>query len=333
MKTLRPVLFGILFFTFSLPALANRFEELRDRETEIDQLAAQSIDSDCSADHFYENVILKKGAIQDDGSLEAYLTQWSEAASRFHTQRLQLVLDKQEYFLNYVQFSIEGLAKDELRTLNESAWWWKLISWRQWSRIESGLKNAEALLSKWRETKHTLVSKTAIQEERRTRVYAFRDYFREVSQLLTTLGRPPLLAKSFSTPKLEAARILGGVILQNCFPNCFPQKPNTTPLTHEISSVMKYWAQREGVQVETRGKHYLEELVLDFRPSDEKRINLFLPAHRSTVPDSMAMANLRSAPLPRVCKPGQCSRKVPFKPTRGESGLYRGRSVERLGGT
>lgn len=303
-KNMRFLVLFVLCFTFSLQALANRYNDLLQGERRIQELAQQYADEGYSVEQFYNNIIQKLDHNEAlDPPAADYLNRWNLTHSRFHTQRLQLVLEKQEYFLRYVQASITVLAEREIQRLENSwSWWWNFFSWRKKSQIESCLRETKIYFNKWNVNKNTLVNENAKQEDRRNRLYAFREHFDAVFRLLRALGRSPQIQRSPSAPKWGVSKVLAGVVTRNYFPACFPQSPNCTPFTQHLNYFMRNWAEDKDIQMIVQGRENLTEdgIALNFGESGEKpsevsgkvRINLFLPAHRSTTLDAMAMAGL-----------------------------------------
>ena len=234
----------------------------------------------CLSDEFHEKIIKKLNdySVLNENDLN-YMKNWDMQISQFHKSRLDMIMRKQYIFLN----CMNNYINDNLHKLLQD---WEIpnCGMTQYDPIVyNQITEINTQFNKWMKHKNTFHG-NADPKKKANRVYSFGTYFKTITILLTTLGNPPKPPIPLSPPWNFTSLELLGTLYGGDYP-----KENQTPFTTKLSECLKLWAQKEGIVVNVQGKENLKYIYLN--DNQHNTVNLFLPSHRSPLPDAMVLGH------------------------------------------
>jgi len=235
---------------------------------------------DFLSNEFHERIIKKLNnySVLNETDLK-YMKNWNIQTSQFHKNRLDMIMRKQYIFLN----CMNNYINDNLHKLLQD---WEIpnCGMTQYDPIVyNQINEINTQFNKWMKHKNTFHGNVD-PKKKANRVYSFGTYFKTIATLLTTLGKPPKTPISMSPPWNFTSLELLGTLYGNNYP-----EENQTPFTTNLSKCLKLWAQNEGIVVNVQGKENLINIYLN--DNQHNTVNLFLPSHRSPIPDAMVMGH------------------------------------------
>jgi hypothetical protein len=138
--------------------------------------------------------------------------------------------------------------------------------------------------NQWTQHKNTFQDE---QKQKAKRIYAWSGYFKAVAALLRTIN-PHTVICSIKPMVPPCDRYFYELLTTHLKHDYTSVPPKTTPFNTHLTQFMRQWTQQEGITVKIEGKEYLE--AIDH--AHDSTINLFLPSHRSPIPDAMLMSHL-----------------------------------------
>ena len=140
--------------------------------------------------------------------------------------------------------------------------------------------------NKWIECGNTFQADTN-QKQRSERVYAWSNYFKAVTILLTSLEKTISSVKPMHPSiDLDFFKMLS-TLYNN---NYLTTQINTTPFTTKLSYCLRLWAQKEGITINIKGSENIRDV--NHALTQIPKVNLFLPSHRSPIPDALVMGHI-----------------------------------------
>ena len=128
---------------------------------------------------------------------------------------------------------------------------------------------------------------TAEQKQKAKRIYSWSNYYKAVTALLIYFNKPVLIVEPMDPPwNLNSIKLLT-TIFNNDYTT---SQINTTQFTAKLSEYLRQWAISLDITVNVEGKENLESLYHD--QTQAPIVNLFLPSHRSPIPDAILMGHL-----------------------------------------
>lgn len=250
------------------------------------------------SDEFYEAIIEKcnNGLRLNDTDLK-YIIDWDSKMSKFHKNRLVNIKIKQFEFLDYVHRRVINLVTIYEKNcmlsdkVNNDCYIPLLSKSTSDNSILIDKKNeVNVLYNKWIEHSNTF-QEDSNQKQRAERIYTWSNYFRAVATLLNSLGKTlPTIKPMYPSWSLDNLDLLSSVLTTLYNNNYFTAKINTTPFTTELSHCLKLWAQQEGVIVNIESAENISLIHHDV--TQTPIVNMFLPSHRSPIPDALLMGHL-----------------------------------------
>ena len=146
--------------------------------------------------------------------------------------------------------------------------------------------------NKWMAHMNTF-HENADQKKKANRVYSFGGYFKAIAALMTELKNPSTstttMSPSLNLNNLELFGTLMSTRLSAFFGDSQPEE-NQTPFTTKLNECLQEWSRLEGITVNIEGKENLE--LIHLHDNQHNVVNLFLPSHRSPIPDAMVLGHL-----------------------------------------
>ena len=221
--------------------------------------------------NLFDNIINKlNNSVSLNNDDINYLLDWDENVSQFHKIRLEVVKYKQTYFIQIVHAAILNfLAKN--------------MDHNNLSLIDDKINELGTQLKKWMHHKDTFQESIG-QQQKANRIYSYSAYFKAVAALKTALGKPPNLPKPIS----YSFNYAGFQVLNTLFNSSIQE--NSTPFTLKLNEYFQSLALQEGITVKLLGQENLKYVHLN--DNEHNIVNLFLPSHRSPVPDAIVLGHL-----------------------------------------
>lgn len=235
-------------------------------------IVINSLNLGYSSDKFYERIIKK---LNEDNTLThddlEYMIEWDDKVSQFHRIRFETIKYKQTFFLEIIQAYVLNIIALNVEKL---------------SLIDKHINELGTQFKKWMDHRDTF-QEYSDQKSKADRIYSHSSYFKAVAALMTAIGQPPRIPKpisySFNFTGLQLLTTIPGN-------NYSSVQENTTPFTTNLSEYLKSLAIKEGITVKLEGQENLKYIYLN--DNEHNVVNLFLPSHRSPVPDAMVLGYL-----------------------------------------
>lgn len=231
---------------------------------------------------FYETIIEKcnNKSILNDYDI-GYINNWTQTQITFHENRLTETKNKQIRFINYINTNV-NIIFNTYNNRNPDVQCRICSSGPDINALHKKLKEH---YDKWFNTNDTF-SSDSDQKARSTRIYAWSDYFKAVYNLLKAIHKLSQQPKSIDpSPK----HILS--VMSQLYNNTYSTaQQNTTPFTTTLSECAKLWTIEEGITINILGQENLYNIYHDI--TQVPTVNLFMPSHRSPIPDLFMMAHL-----------------------------------------
>jgi len=233
---------------------------------------------------FYDNIIKKcNNCIRLTNTDLEYMKEWDKNISSYHEKRIMMIKCKHIYFLNYVNKLVNKLILKN--NVDVSCYVPFLTSSINTADLTNKIREMTKHFNTWIENGNTFDENTE-QKQKAVRVYAWSNYFKSVFAVLNTLE----YSVRTLTP-MYPSMILIVKLLTTIYNNNYSTvQPNTTPFTTKLSECLREWAEQEGITVNVIEKEHLNFICHE--QTQTKTVNLFLPSHRSAIPDALVMGHL-----------------------------------------
>lgn len=224
-----------------------------------------------SNDDFYSRIIKKlNNKLNLNESDMDYIIEWNNKIGNFHKERLELIKCKQLSFLTYVNNCVNKLILEKNSNIDISR--------------EKNELNLQFV--KWIENGNTFQINND-QKQKAERIYSWSGYFKAVRDLLIALGETIYIVKPmFPSLNYNNFKLLYTLVNNNYYST----QINTTPFTTKLCECLRLWAIEEDIIVKVEGEENLKSIY--HNQTQIPVVNLFLPSHRSPIPDALVLGYL-----------------------------------------